>query len=133
MDRSVGCFRRTRIACGTLVLSLFGACASEIHRPSRPEYDLRDPGAARRLSAISTVERTGDRKEIPTLIEMLDDDDDAVRMAAGAALRGLTGHDTGYRAFAPQAERRAQIATWRAWWGAHSSEYTSGGHHGRSP
>lgn len=114
MDRSVGNLPRLRSACGAFVVGLLAACASEAPRPVRPEFDLRDPSATRRLSAIATVERTSDQASVPVLIEMLDDDDDGVRMAAGAALKNLTGRDTGYRAFAPQEERRAQIATWRA-------------------
>ena len=115
MDRSVARFRivgpsrRFVRGLGVAAIAMLAAtaCASEIHRPIRPEYDLRDPSATRRLTAISTVERTGDRTQVPALIELLDDEDESVRMAAGAALKGLTGHDTGYRAFAPPEERRA--------------------------
>lgn len=135
--------------------ALLGApgCATSEKRPSRPEYDLRDPSAARRLEAVSTVEQTGDRSQVPVLIEMLDDDDDSVRMAAGSTLKALTGHDTGYRAFAPAEERHAQVVQWRAWWagrgaGAPASGggvpvriapstggagYTDGGAHVRAP
>ncbi len=84
----------------------------------RPEYDLRDPSATRRLAAVSTVEKSGDRSQVPVLIELLDDDDESVRMAAGSALKSLTGHDTGYRAFGSPAERREHVARWRAWWAA---------------
>lgn len=134
-----------------LALALVG-CSSEAPRPVRPEYDLRDPGAARRLTAVSAVERDRDRAQVPVLIELLDDDDESVRMAAGGALKDLTGHDTGYRAFAPPAERRRQVQAWRAWWrgqgGAPAANaaatpsvvaptaapgYTSGSRHGRSP
>ena len=76
-------------------------------------------------------------------------------MSAGSTLKSLTGHDTGYRAFAGPDERRAHVARWRAWWrggsGAPTVEtkpatsgakdassaagagYTSGGSHVRAP
>lgn len=153
MDRSVARFRivgpsrRFVRGLGVAAIAMLAAtaCASEIHRPIRPEYDLRDPSATRRLTAISTVERTGDRTQIPALIERLDDEDESVRMAAGAALKGLTGHDTGYRAFAGPEERRRQVATWSAWWRRASATdgavvvpppgagYTTGGTHVRTP
>jgi len=151
VDRPVGTSRRALIPSGAIVLSLLGACASEIHRPVRPEYDLRDPSATRRLTAISTVERTGDRSFVPALIELLDDDDETVRMAAGSTLKTLTGHDTGYRAFASPEERQSHVARWRAWWRAPTVDakpaivgakdasspvgagYTSGGSHVRAP
>jgi HEAT repeat protein len=129
------------------VLALLAGCASDSPRPVRPEYDLRDPSATRRLDAIATVERTRDRGSVPALIELLDDEDDAVRMAAGSALKSMTGHDTGYRAFAPPDERHAHMSRWRAWWGAESARpagakdaparggagYTIGGSHVRTP
>jgi len=98
------------------VILFVPACASNESRPVRPEYDLRDPSATRRLVAIAAVEKSGDRTQVPVLIEMLDDDDDSVRMSAGSALKALTGHDTGYRAFGSPEERRAHVVRWRAWW-----------------
>lgn len=59
-----------------------------------------------------------DTRQVPALILLLEDDDDAVRLSAGSALRELTGHDTGYRAFAPPEERARHAAEWRTWWAA---------------
>lgn len=153
MDRFVGLPRAPasmlrRFMGGVIVASIVGGCGSDPLRPVNPEYDLRDPSATRRLTAVSTVERTVDRTQIPTLIEMLDDDDASVRMTAGSTLKQLTGHDTGYRAYAPEEERRRHVALWRTWWNASNVNpqapkpvlvpisgpgYTNGGSHGRSP
>ncbi len=80
------------------------------------ERDLQDPYAGRRVTAIATVEARGDREQVPALIELLDDRDPGVRLAAYSALQDLTGRDTGYRPWADEAERRAAVLAWRAWW-----------------
>jgi HEAT repeat protein len=78
--------------------------------------DLHDPSGTRRAEAIQAVLRSGDRSQVSTLIEMLDDPDGTVRLQAGAALHDLTGHDTGYRPYLSRAERRKHVEAWRAWW-----------------
>jgi len=68
------------------------------------------------VEAVSATVGTHDASQVPALILLLEDDDDAVRLAAGSALRDLTGHDTGYRAFDPPEERARHAAMWRVWW-----------------
>jgi len=59
-----------------------------------------------RLAAISTLARIPDRRSVDTLISLLDDDAEAIRMAASAALTKLTG----IRSFGADAGR------WGRWW-----------------
>jgi HEAT repeat protein len=114
-------------ACLALLLAL-AACASDgVPPPVRPEFDLGHPDAQRRTDAIQEVVRKQDRRFLPELIELLDDPDDAVRLVAGGALRDLTGRDTGYRAYAPPEERRAQVLEWRRWYEAHDTTASSTG------
>ena len=98
------------------ILAGLGGCGSDAKRPIRPEFDLRDPSACRRTEAVAMVGASKTTQHVPTLIDMLDDEDPAVRLTAGATLKSLTGHDTGYRASATQEERRKQQDAWRAWW-----------------
>ncbi len=99
-------------------LAFLGACGTPAPRPIQPEFDLRHPSATRRVEAVAATVNARDTTQVPALILLLDDDDDAVRLSAGAALRDLTGHDTGYRAFAPPEERGRQAEAWRTWWAA---------------
>jgi HEAT repeat protein len=106
------------LACGLLVLAcgLLVACGETARRAVRPAEDLAHPYGGVRMRAVGEVRRTGDTTHVPALIELLDDDDPGVRMAAGSALVALTGHDPGYEPWADAAERRAQVEAWRAWW-----------------
>ena len=97
---------------------LVAACGSTDPRPIRPEFDLHSSDASRRTQAVAQTNSTRDTSQVPALINLLDDDDAAARLAAGKALRDLTGHDTGYRAYAPPAERARQMEIWRAYWAA---------------
>ncbi len=103
-------------ACALAFVLIQAGCGTPAPRPLTPEFDLRHPSATRRVEAVSATMAARDTTQVPALILLLEDDDDAVRLSAGAALRELTGHDTGYRAFAPPAERARQAAEWRAWW-----------------
>jgi HEAT repeat protein len=110
--------------------ALLGACGSS-PRPVQPEFDLHSPSGARRLEAIGVTVRTRDVRETPALFALLDDDDEAVRLAAAAALEQLVGGNPGYRAYASREERLGMAATWRARTtgrsGLRPSEPSSGG------
>jgi len=97
---------------------LLAACAStDTPRPVQPEFDLHHPDALRRTLAVQDVAARADRRWLPDLVELLDDDDATVRLQAGAALREMTGHDVGYQAFAGSEARHEAMAAWRAWLG----------------
>jgi HEAT repeat protein len=113
-------------AAAAVVLLLLAACAStDAPRPVRPEFDLHHPDALRRTLAIQDVAARGDRRWLPDLVELLDDDDATVRLQAGAALKELSGHDVGYQAYASRSERLGAMAAWRSWLG--STGATRGG------
>jgi len=100
------------VACATL-----SACGSSpAEAPVRPQYDLHHPSATRRVMAVSNVIATRDTRYVPDLILLLVDEDESVRLAAGQALKDLTGRNTGYRASDPPAVRAAQMQAWQAWW-----------------
>lgn len=106
---------RWRLCVATLAL-LSSACVDERRRPLKPEQDMYDPNPTRRAQAVGELGRMARPDQVPLLIEALDDQDEAVRLAAGRALKDLTGHDTGYRAYAEPSERRRQVDAWRAWY-----------------
>ena len=110
--------RRLLTAAGALLAALAAGCANDRPRPLEPSDDLFDPNPTRRVQAVAEVRRTGATDHVPTLIELLDDEDESVRLMAGTALRDLTGRDSGYRPYATPAERRLQVEEWRRWWAA---------------
>jgi len=99
-----------------LLTGLLAACGETARRAVRPESDLAHPHAGVRMRAVGEARQAGGTEHVPAVIELLDDDDPGVRMAAGSALLELTGHDTGYEPWADPAERRRQGEAWRAWW-----------------
>lgn len=101
-----------------LAAGLLAACGQTAQRVVRPENDLVHPHAWVRMRAVGEARRAGGTEHVPALIELLDDDDPGVRMAAGSALVELTGRDTGYEPWAGPAERRVQVEAWRSWWKA---------------
>lgn len=107
--------RAPRLLALALAAVLVSACTSDSPRPIRPVDDLHDPNPSVRSQAVSETARRSDDQLIPELIELLDDDDAAVRLTAGKTLRDLTGRDSGYRAYAEAPELRLQVENWRAW------------------
>jgi hypothetical protein len=96
---------------------LLPACASDPPpRPIHPAVDLHDPNPSIRSRAVGEVGRRASLEDVPAVIELLDDEDPAVRMLAGRTLRDLTGRDGGYLPYASPPELRAQVEAWRAWW-----------------
>jgi len=94
-----------------LLPPLLALCASACAPPVRTGgFDAPDP--ASRLYAIERAARERDMDAIPRLVESLDHDDPAVRLAAIEALRLLTGETRGYDCSADPMERRAAIARW---------------------
>lgn len=59
---------------------------------------------------------------VPDLVKVLADDDGAVRMWAGIALRKLTGQDFDFKPYAGAPERDESIQRWEAWLRATAAE-----------
>ncbi|NBP52021.1 MAG: hypothetical protein EBU70_12770, partial [Actinobacteria bacterium] len=78
----------------------------------QPSFD--DPVPEARLGAIAGTGEDGASGEVRHLVQNLSSDDPTVRLAAIGALRRRTGRTLGYRFDAPDAERNAAIARWRA-------------------
>lgn len=93
-------------AMGVLALA---ACSTAIER------SYTDPTPDARVGALSESMASGRRSDAPHMVENLESDDPAVRMAAAHALNQLTGTTLGYRASAPQAERDEAISRWKEW------------------
>ncbi|MBC7833738.1 MAG: hypothetical protein H7Y88_01380 [Phycisphaerales bacterium] len=79
-----------------------------------PDLEARDPGS--RLLAIQDAIEQDDRDSVPKLIEMLDNDDGAVRLFAIQALEHFTGSTMGYDFAGTLAERRQAADRWETWY-----------------
>lgn len=103
---------------GPLLLTcvLLAGCASDGTRPVEPGVDLYNPSGTRRAQAVQMVAASGDTAYVPELIALLDDRDETVRMQAHAALKQMTGHDTGYLPYEDRTARAEHVEQWRAWW-----------------
>jgi hypothetical protein len=109
-------------ALGTALLgALLVACAADGPRALEPEFDLHDPNPSVRAQAASEVGRLGSVEHVPAVIELLDDEDPAVRVMAGRTLADLTGRRDTTRAYAAPDDLRRQVEDWRAWWAGHGS------------
>lgn len=109
-----------------LLCVLLVGCASEGTPPVQPDVDLYSPSGTRRAQAVQIVAASGDTSYVPELIGMLDDQDETVRMQAHAALKEMTGHDTGYLPFESRAERAEHVREWQDWWELQNAEGAAG-------
>jgi|SRR5579872_2966039 len=117
--------RYVRKACGNvmnwkagiviLAVTLVGGCYSPDPK------SIHSSSAASAIPAIKTAAATNDRKAIPRLVEALDDHDPAIRFAAIAALKKMTGQDFDYRYYDGEWDRRLAVQRWRDWLKANPS------------
>ena len=99
-----------------IVLTLAGAtsvlmlsCTPQTQREAMEAYAPAD-----RIRAVESAAKSGDMDLVPALVDRLDDEEVAVRMAAIEALERLTGKTLGYVPWAPFTERRTAVEAWRA-------------------
>lgn len=94
--------------CGVAVV-LSCACdgAAQQRRQLFSQYPLDRARAAVQLAEL------GDVSAIHALVNLLEDDDRAVRMYTIVALKRLCGEDHGYRYYDPQPQRAAAVERWR--------------------
>lgn len=74
---------------------------------------LRSTNPLDRAAAIVRVAEGGDLRAVHKLVDLLEDDDGAVRMYAILALRRLCGQDFGYRYFDNVGTRSIAVRRWR--------------------
>jgi len=86
--------------------------------PDRTVWNLQAPDPADRIRALQQIAAHGklesDPAVVAAVVERLDDEDEAVRFFAAAALIRLTGERLGYRPFDPPEVRRVAVDRWRA-------------------
>ena len=103
----------------------------------RPSLNSSDPQA--RINAVIEAAKSHDEAAVPQLVDLLDDDDAAVRFFTILALERITGTRKGYDYAAPAWERAAAVDRWRDWlrvtfkpeggedWAAQTGEAVAGG------
>lgn len=101
--------------------ALLGALAAGVAlltpacRPGPPREPLKDTDPVFVIPAIKATADDSRRKEIPRLIELLDHEDSAVRLASFQALRDLTGQTFDYEYWRAAEGRQESVEKWRAW------------------
>ena len=89
-------------------------------RPGTPDRPLADRDPVFVIPAVKGVAEESPRSvawsEVTRLVELLDSEDAAVRLASEQALRDLSGgRDFGYRFWADADDRAPAVARWREW------------------
>lgn len=79
---------------------------------------MESSAGVERAQAVMDVAEQNEWSDIPRVIERLEDDDETVRLMAVGTLREMTGREFGYKAYAPEHERRKSAERWRNWWEA---------------
>ena len=99
-----------------VILIAVAAAGCFAPQPLTEEQKMNSSAGVERTQAVMAAGERNDRAKIPALINRLEDDDDAVRLAAINSLRKMTGKDFGYVAYDDEKTRRAAVAKWREWW-----------------
>jgi hypothetical protein len=98
-----------------VILIALAAAGCFSSKPLTEEQKMNSSAGVEREQAVVDAGLRQDRSKIPTLINRLEDDDVAVRLAAINSLRSMTGKDFGYVAYDDEVKRRAAVTQWRAW------------------
>lgn len=101
--------RRARLACCYAAsLPLLVSCCCAARREG-----LASANPLERARAAAKLARSGDLQAVHQLVDLLEDEDRAVRMYAILALRQLTGTTLGYQYYQSEPERRQAVERWR--------------------
>ena len=92
-----------------MVVLLASSCSPVV----RPNLTSADPQA--RINAAVQAGNAGDREAVPLLVDLLEDDDGAVRFFAVLSLEKITGTRRGYDYAAPAWRRAVAVRRWRDW------------------
>jgi len=76
---------------------------------------LESPSLRVRFTAAHELANLGDRSALPVLVDLLEAQDEWVRIRAVSSLRAVAGHSLGYSAAEPEKTRRDAVKLWRAW------------------
>jgi HEAT repeat protein len=120
MRRAVAILFGATMAAATCIAAISG-CAGD---PTTLGAGFTAGDSGTRLAAIRTAARDNDVSKVPDIARRLNDDDPAVRVAAIAALRRLTGQDYGYSPSGSEAEREAIM---RRFIDTHRQQQSTGG------
>jgi len=77
---------------------------------------MNSSAGVERMQGVMTVGEERNWRALPQVIERLEDDDESVRLMSARVLQEMTGEDFGYKAYAPEHERREAANRWRNWW-----------------
>ena len=90
----------------------------EIGTAAAPELGklLTGPDPRLRAQAAVLLYRLGDARALDAMAALLASPDDDARKEAAEGLLAFVGEPMAFRPLAPEAERAAALAAWKAWW-----------------
>jgi hypothetical protein len=104
----------------TLTASLFvgfftSGCSTRTLGLATYTRDIQSPDPCIRMKAVIYAGNSKDKRAVPLLVDRLEDEDEAVRVATNESLKQITGKDFGYRSFDPPYVRAKSVEQWRQW------------------
>jgi HEAT repeat protein len=102
------CRLRTHLSAACTVLLLVIGCVRQTRRA-----DLSALYPVDRARAVVRLAESGDFEAVHSLVELLDDQDGAVRMYSILALERICGENLGYEYYASESSRQLAIERWR--------------------
>ena len=104
--------RRSGVVLCVLALVLVGCGGPKLTWRQKMESSA----GVERVQGVMAVGEQNRWRDIPRVIERLDDNDESVRLMAARTLQEMTGENFGYKTYAPEHERREAARRWRNWW-----------------
>ncbi|MFA5863652.1 MAG: HEAT repeat domain-containing protein [Phycisphaerae bacterium] len=103
------------LAAGMFVVFFTSGCSIRSLGMANYTRDIQSPDPCIRMKAVIYAGNSKDKRAIPLLVDRLEDEDEAVRVAAIESLKQITGQDFGYRCFDPPYVRAKAVQQWRQW------------------
>jgi hypothetical protein len=103
------------LAAGLLVVFFASGCSIRTLGMTNYTRDIQSPDPCIRMKAVIYAGNSKDKRAIPLLVDRLEDEDEAVRVATIESLKQITGKDFGYRSFDPPYVRAKAVQQWRQW------------------
>ncbi len=108
-----GGIRRKAVWVG--VLLVMAGCAGPRMGYVKFSEDIHSADPCIRVRAAIYAGNLCDSRAVPLLVDRLDDEDEAVRMAAHESLKQITKQDFGYRYYDLPSVRAVAVEQWRKW------------------